>query len=70
LVLAGQQKIPDGPPVGATMSFTNGEEAFKGVGAPSLKSEVSGECRDVALRRDDDDFSSSNAFFIFCISWI
>ena len=25
------------------MSFTNGEEAFKGVGAPSLKSEVSGE---------------------------
>lgn len=25
------------------MSFTNGEEAFKGVGAPSLKNEVSGE---------------------------
>ena len=63
--------MKDSVPVGSrpTMSFTNGEEAFKGVGAPSLKSEVSGECRDVALRWDDDDFSSSNAF-IFCISWI
>jgi hypothetical protein len=28
----------------ATMVFSNGSEAFKGVGAPSLQSEVSGEC--------------------------
>ena len=35
------------------MVFSNGSEAFKGVGAPSLESEVSGECGPARCPADD-----------------